>query len=481
MSLDRKFIAFAIFACSFMSAVEVTIVSTAIPSIVRDLNGFDLSSYLFSVYLLTSAVATTVFGKLSDLYGRKNLFQTSIFIFLIGSIMCGISRSMTFLIFSRAIQGIGSGAINTLSLATIGDVFEVEDRARIQGYNSTVWSLASLIAPVIGGVMLIKLSWHWIFFINIPIGLLSIYLIHRSYNTVEVKNEEKLDVRGLVLMTIFIVFIIQGLSSLEKNTFFSFNVLIWFIPSVFVLFVFIRVERYVENPVLPVKLFSKEAVLLLGIGFLNSMVLIAMDVYNPSFMQNVMDYHPIMSTFTIVPMSVAWVISSLVLSKYLSMVSTKFVMLTSLIILLMGSLGLYFLKPDSSIFFIALSSSIIGFGFGGSYNLVLFIIQETLPKEDMGIASGVVMFIRTLGQTLGISLFALILNSNLSRYFSKSNLKVDTNSILSNAELDHTQVVSALFNGYNALYLSCVIIGIITLVIAVFMRGRIKLNEYSED
>ena len=144
MNKSKKMIAFAIFACSFMSAVEITIVTTAIPSIVKDLHGFNLASHIFSIYLLTSAVATAVFGKLSDLYGRKKLLQISILIFLIGSILCGMSKTMFMLIVARGVQGIGSGAINTLSMAIIGDIFAVEERAKIQGYNSQYGVLLAL-------------------------------------------------------------------------------------------------------------------------------------------------------------------------------------------------------------------------------------------------------------------------------------------------------------------------------------------------
>lgn len=478
MSMNKKLITIALFACTFMGAVEITIVTTAIPSIVKDLSGFNLSSYVFSIYLLTYAIATTVFGKLSDFYGRKRLLQFSIVIFLIGSLMCGLSGSMPFLIISRAIQGLGSGAITTLTMATIGDVFAIEERAKIQGYNSTVWSIASLIAPVLGGAILMKFSWHWVFLINIPVGLLSIYFIEKSYHTVDSKSDEKLDVKGLAVLTIVISCMIHAMSSLEKNSFFSFNVLGFLSISLVLMAIFYKIEKSAESPVLPYKLFSKEILIIMIICFLNAMILIAMDVYNPSFMQSVQGYKPIISAVPIVPMSVFWVLSSFALSRIISKYTTRTILMMSLLILDIGLFGLVMLRPQSSPLIMALASAVIGFGFGGSFNMLLFIVQETLAKEDIGVASGSVMFIRTLGEILGISAFGLIVNHSISSYFQKIGLTVDTGSILANKALQKSDVVQALFGGYNIIYITCFLVGGACVLLTLLLPSKKKIGNY---
>lgn len=478
MTLEKKLIAFALFSCTFMGAVEITIVTTAIPSIVRDLNGFNISSYLFSIYLLTSAVATTIFGKLSDLYGRKKLLQLSIAIFIIGSLLCGFSNTMAFLIIARGIQGLGSGAINTLSMATIGDIFGVEDRARIQGYNSTVWSIGGLIAPILGGAMLMKLSWHWVFFINIPIGILSMILIQKSYNTVETKSNEKLDTKGLFVLTLIIICIIQAMSALEKHSFISLNVGGLILLSTILTLIFVKIEKNVEYPVIPYKLFSKEIFVIMIISFLNSTILIAMDVYNPSFLQNVQGYPPIISTVPIVPMSIFWVISSFILSKYIHKYSTKLILIVSLSVLAVGCIGLVLLNPNSHPVYMGIYSSIIGLGFGGSFNMLLFIVQETVSKEDIGMASGSIMFVRTLGQTLGVSAFALILNSSILKYFSGSNPHINASNILTNTRLEKSEIINALFSGYNNVYWGCLIVGILCVILSLLLPSNKILNNY---
>lgn len=478
MSLEKKLVALALFICNSMGAVEITIVTTAIPSIVKDLSGFNLASYVFSIFLLTSAIANTVFGKLADIYGKKKLLQISIVIFLIGSLMCGLSMNMEFLIFSRALQGLGSGALATLTMAVIGDVFDVEERAMISGYNSTVWSIASLIAPLLGGIILLKFTWHWVFYINIPVGLISMFLVHKYYNFKETKSSEKLDIKGLSVMTLFVICIIQAMSSLESNSFFSLRVLLPITLSILFLIIFSKVEKTVESPVLPYQLFSKEIVLVMVITFLNATILIAMDVYNPSFMQSVQGYAPMMSTVPIVPLSTAWMLSSFILSKMISRYSTKNILIASLSILALGVFGLIFLTPTSSPWLMGTMSCVIGLGFGGSFNMLLFVVQETLSKENMGMASGSVMFIRTLGQTIGISAFGMILNNSVVKYFSKLGISVNTSNFLNNHSLKAHDIVQAQFFGYNNIYIIGFILAAICVLVALFLPGNKKLNNY---
>lgn len=480
MSLEKRLLAFALFACSAMGAIEMTIVTTAIPSIVKDLSGFNLSSYIFSIFLLTSAIANTVFGKLADVYGKKKLVQISIVLFLIGSVLCGLSKSMLFLIIARGIQGLGSGGLITLTNAIIGDVYEVEERAKIFGYNSTIWSLMGLIAPMLGGLILIKLTWHWVFYINIPVGILSMYLIHKSYNTLENRKDEKVDFGGLTVMSLFVVCLIQAMSSLEKNSFLSINVAGLLALAIVFMILFIKLEKKSENPILPQKIFSKEMLFIMVITFLNSGILIAMDVYNPSFMQSVQGYSPIMSIVPIVPMSAMWVASSFILSKVIRGYSTKSILIVSLGILAVGVFGLVNITPTSHPAFMAISAGIVGFGFGGSFNMLLFVVQETLPKEDMGMASGAVMFIRTLGSTIGISACGLVLNSGVSKYFKNLNIEVETSSILSNKSLEHSDVINALFKGYNNMYTTSLIVAVVCVLMAFLLQSNKKLENYND-
>ena len=213
--------------------------------------------------------------------------------------------------------------------------------------NSTVWSVASLIAPMLGGLILLRFTWHWVFYINIPVGILSMILIQKAYKFEDTTSSDELDIKGLTVMTIFVVCLLQAMSALENHSFFSLNVIGLFAAAMVFLLLFIKVEKGVKSPVLPYQLFSKEILIIMIITFLNSVVLIAMDVYNPSFMQSVQGHSPLMSTVPIVPLSVAWVLSSFFLSRIISKYSTKSILIASLSVLAAGILGLVSLNPES--------------------------------------------------------------------------------------------------------------------------------------
>lgn len=194
-SYQRKITA-ALLIATFLSAVEATIISTAMPAIVKKLGGIELISWVFAVYLLTSAVATPIFGKLADLFGRKKVFMFGTSLFLLGSMLCGLSQNMAHLIVYRAIQGIGAGAVVPITFTIIGDIFTFGQRAKVQGLFSSIWGIAGIFGPLFGGFFVDYLSWHWIFFINIPFGLISMMIIGKNLNEKMEKRERKIDYGG---------------------------------------------------------------------------------------------------------------------------------------------------------------------------------------------------------------------------------------------------------------------------------------------
>ena len=201
MKSKNRGIVIALMVSMFLAAVEGTVVTTAIPTIVKDLNGFELISWVFSAYLLTSAISTPIYGKLSDLYGRKNILSIGIIIFLVGSCLCGLSQSMYQLIAFRAVQGLGAGAIFTVTYTIVGDIFTAEESTKIQGGISTVWGIASLVGPFLGGFLIENLSWNWIFFINLPFGIISIILLQKNLIETFDRKKHKIDYVGTLLFS----------------------------------------------------------------------------------------------------------------------------------------------------------------------------------------------------------------------------------------------------------------------------------------
>jgi multidrug resistance protein len=258
MDSRKKNIVIALMVAMFLGAVEGTVVTTAIPTIVRDLQGFEIISLVFSVYLLTSAISTPIYGKLSDLYGRKNVLSVGIIIFLAGSFLCGLSRTMLMLIIFRAIQGAGAGAIFTVTYTIVGDVFTLEERPKVQGGIGTVWGIASLTGPFLGGILIDTLSWHWIFFINIPFGILSVILIQRSLNETFEKKKHKIDYTGIITLSSAMIILLNiFLSSEVINTNQNLFVIVSAAIAAVLLIIFYKIERKAAEPIIPFDIFTR--------------------------------------------------------------------------------------------------------------------------------------------------------------------------------------------------------------------------------
>jgi len=228
----------------FLAAVEGTIVTLATPTIVKDLQGFELISLVFSVYLLTSAISTPIYGKLADLYGRKNILSIGILIFLAGSFLCGLAQSMVMLIAFRAIQGLGAGAIFTVSYTIIGDIFTLEERSKIQGGLSTVWGIAALAGPFLGGFLIDIFSWHWIFFINIPFGLLAVILLQVSLKETFEKKKHHIDYAGTITLSLaMVVFLSIFLFNQNSDSNRYLSVAVLAVITILLLLAFNKIEK----------------------------------------------------------------------------------------------------------------------------------------------------------------------------------------------------------------------------------------------
>ena len=238
----------AILLSTFMSAIEGTVISTAMPTIIGSLHGIKLMSWVFSIYMLMTAVATPIYGKLSDLIGRKPAMLSGLIIFLIGSMMSGVSDSMGTLIFWRAIQGIGAGGIMPVAFTILADFYPIEKRASIMGLNSTAWGVASMVGPLVGGYLVQNLSWHWVFFINLPIGIITIAILIFLYKDTFEKRQAIIDYPGVLWMSVFIVGLLLGLQMISEANWLL--MVIFFVASVLGLVLFIKRERKAPEPLI---------------------------------------------------------------------------------------------------------------------------------------------------------------------------------------------------------------------------------------
>ena len=273
-----------------LAALDTTIIGTALPSIVGKLGGITLYSWVFSIYLLTSTVTVPIYGKLADLYGRKPLFLFGSSLFLLGSIACGAAQNMEQLILFRALQGLGAGAVQPIVLTLIGDIFSLEERARVQGLFSAVWGLSSIIGPAVGGIIVDRLSWRWAFYINVPFGLVSIVLLALFlHENVEKRKNVQLDYSGTLFLSGAIVAllfaVLQGGTSWD---WFSLPSISTFALAIILFVLFFIVERRVPEPILPLSLFKNRIISISSIGgFILGVILFGVTSYIPLFVQGV--------------------------------------------------------------------------------------------------------------------------------------------------------------------------------------------------
>lgn len=260
-SYQRK-ITGALLVATFLSAIEGTIISTATPAIVKSLGGLDLISWVFAIYLLTSAVTTPIFGKLADLFGRKKVFIVGTSIFLLGSLLCGFSQNMGQLILFRGLQGIGAGAVIPITFTIIGDIFTYEQRAKVQGLISSIWGIAGLFGPLVGGSLVDYVSWHWIFFINLPFGLISIWIIGKHLEEKIEKQKRNIDYGGAITFTIGTTAILYVLLSGQFNSMLTYVLLI---VAILFLAVFVFIQFKHPEPIIPFKLFQYRVILVSNI------------------------------------------------------------------------------------------------------------------------------------------------------------------------------------------------------------------------
>ncbi|WP_026882010.1 MDR family MFS transporter [Clostridium akagii] len=475
MDSRKRNIVIALMVAMFLAAVEGTVVTTAVPTIVKDLQGFGIISLVFSAYFLTSAISTPIYGKLSDLYGRKNILSIGIIIFLIGSILCGLSQTMYMLIGFRAIQGLGAGAIFTVTYTIVGDVFTLEERPKVQGSLGAVWGIASLVGPFLGGTLIDMLSWHWIFFINIPFGILSVILIQRNLKETFEKKKHNIDFAGVITLSMAMIIFMNIFLSTENikfnhNIFIVISVLI----TIILLLAFYKIERKAKEPIIPFDIFTKRSTIVNLISFLISAIMIGANVYMPIYIQNILGFNAKISGLALLPMSISWLIASVVLGKCSIRYGGKAVILISNAVLLISTILLPTLGINSPLILVLIYVFIIGLGFGGAFTTLTIIIQESVEYNKRGAATATNSLLRTLGQTIGVSVFGSIFNLYIIKYFTQLGIKgVDPSNLYKssayNNALTGEQIKLSINSSLHVVFIIFIVISSLSLILSIIM------------
>lgn len=302
---NKGMVTLALFIATFLSAVEGTIVSTAMPTIVGDLEGISIMNWVFSIFLLTSTLTTPIYGKLADNIGRKPVFIAGLIIFLTGSVLSGFSASMPQLIIWRAIQGIGAGAILPISNTIIADIYPPEKRAQIMGINNSAWGIASVVAPLLGGLIVDNFTWRWVFFINLPFGLLSMILTLMFLKEDKRATEGHLDIWGIVWLSMTISGILYGVELLNKAHINWLMIVVVAIVAVVGLLLFIKREKRAADPIILLDLFKNKTFVIqnFAVGMM-AIFLIAYEVYVPSWTQGILGLPATFAGFATTPSSI---------------------------------------------------------------------------------------------------------------------------------------------------------------------------------
>ena len=410
-----KIVTVAIFVATFMTAVEGTIVSTAMPTIIGSLEGIAIMNWVFSIYLLTNAIMTPIYGKLSDMIGRKPILITGLLIFVIGSSLCGLSQSMSQLIFFRAIQGIGAGAIMPVTSTIIADIYPLEKRAKIMGFNGAAWGVAGIFGPLLGGFIVDILSWHWIFYINVPIGIATIVLVTLFLHEDFSYERKAIDYLGSLTLTGTLLFSLYGIQVIGDKGTFEPLLLIWFVFAILSFIAFIYVEKRAIDPILPLSLFNNRTFVIQNtVAALVSGFLIGVDVYIPMWMQGLKGLKAAMGGFAITPMSFTWVLGSFIAGQLMLKQPVKTILTSSLVIISISALIITRLPLATPFYVFLLVTALIGLGMGLAITTTTVTIQNIVPKNQIGVATSVNTLFRILGQTIMISIYGIILNKRMA-------------------------------------------------------------------
>lgn len=411
---NKGLVTFALFIATFLSAVEGTIISTAMPTIVGDLKGISIMNWVFSIYLLTTTLSTPVYGKLVDDLGRKPVFITGLVIFLAGSMLSGLSTSMPQLIAWRAIQGIGAGAILPISNTIIADIYPPDKRAQIMGLNNSAWGIASVAAPLLGGLIVDNLSWKWVFFINVPIGLISIILITIFLREDQHYAHGKLDVWGIVWLSLTIGGILYGVEVLNQAHVNVILAVIIFAIAVLGLLLFIRQEKRAEDPIILLDLFKNRTFVIQNFAVsMMSIFLIAFDVYVPSWTQGLLGLPATIAGFATTPSSIFWIFGSFLAGIMLGKMTPRNILMTSMGLLVVTGTIFIFLPVDTPFYAFLLIGIFQGTGFGITVTGSTIISQSVVDPENMGMATSFNTLVRTLSQSISISAFGIVMNHSL--------------------------------------------------------------------
>jgi EmrB/QacA subfamily drug resistance transporter len=475
----------------FLAALDQSIVGTALPRITSDLGGLDKLSWVVTAYMLSATASTPLWGKISDLYGRRLLFQIAIATFVVGSLMAGFSQNIEQLIGFRAIQGLGGGGLMSLALAVIGDIIPPRERGRYQGYFAAVFGTSSVLGPVLGGFFADGPGWQWIFFMNVPIGLVALVVTSMALKMPHVRRNHSIDYLGAAL-------VVGAVSSFLLYTAWAGPDEGWgsgtgiglLVAGVLLTASFIAVELRATEPIIPMRLFRNSIFSISNaFGFLIGIAMFGALIFIPVYLQVVDGMSPTKSGLALLPMVVGLFSTSIAAGQIMSRTGRyKLFPIVGSSIVIVGLVMLSQLTSTSPYWFAALSMYVFGAGLGCTMQVLVTIVQNSVDRSDIGVATSSVTFFRQMGGSFGTALFGAILSSRLSVHIAEvmqrapagaagtagkiGDVANNVEAIKSLPEPVHSLVTSAFSMSLHDTFLSAVPLVAIALAVALFLKEK---------
>ena len=394
----------------FLGAMESTVVATAMPIVAGSLGGVEIYAWVFTAFLLTSTVTMPLWGRLSDLYGRRSTLLTGLAVFLVGTTLSGLAADMTQLIVFRALQGLGAGSLMTVGMTIVADLFGLERRAKMQGYISGVWGLASLVGPLVGGVLTDHVSWRWVFYINLPFGLLAMVMIASGLRGMpRPATKPVIDYPGFALFTAGISGLLYGISVGGMRGFSSAASLGPIVVGVVALVAFLFVEQRAPAPIVPLRLFRyRMLVAAVTTGFLSGMAMFGTLSFVPLFLQAVTGASATRAGLVLTPFVLSWVVMSIVSARLVLKLGYRVVVLAGMMSLTVSFLLLA--RWDANLTTgVAIRDAIFGgMGMGLSMVPMLIAVQSAVPRTDLGVATSLTQFFRSVGGAVGVAVMGAV-------------------------------------------------------------------------
>ena len=463
---------------TFLAALDQTVVVTALPRISRELDGFDGLSWIVTAYLVSSTVTIPLYGRLSDVYGRRRLLAIAITLFMVGSAASAAAESVTALIAARALQGLGAGGLLPLSQAAIADLFSPRERGRYQGYIGAVYAAAAVAGPLLGGTLTDLASWRWIFLLNLPLGLLTLFVVLRTMPRRGTRVPQRIDYVGAALLGAGVACMLVACawagapSGLGAGGVPAAGVI-----AALLLLAFVRWERRTAEPLVPLWLLRAPV---LRTTFAGALLLgahvLAVDVYVPVFVQTVLGRSATVSGLVLMPFSLAWVLTSAVVGRLIAQTGRyRRFPIGGAVLTLAGAAILASISAGTPPWLIGIALTLLGIGMGSAWPVYVVASQNALEHARVGVATAMLIFCRTMGASVGISILGAVLSARLTAELAglgdATAGHVDVNGLLHGSSVPAT-VELALASSLRTVFVALLPLAVIALVLAIRLEER---------